>query len=445
MPLFLQSLRPLAVSGPPAASGVRPDAATFALRADGVFARSGLLISASGATAPGRAPLELSLDELALGAELGRGASGVVRRATHVPTGAEIALKCVRVDTHAAREALVNELRALWSGTEDERAEGGVGAEGADAAPPSPRAGGGGDRGARAAPRPLINTLLGACCRDGSVYLALELMDRGSLEDVCARRGAALPARALAGVGFCLFSALAALGAARRLHRDVKPSNVLLDASGAVALADFGLARTLGAAELATSFVGTTRYLAPERLRGAPYDYAADVWAAGATLWRAAAGRAPFADADAGGPVALAAAIAAAGGDGGGGGGGGSDDGGGGLGDAEGTFPEGLAALLGAATRRDAAARPCAAALLGAPFFAACGVHDVDSAMAAVREFFDGEERGAHVGASAGGDGAPVRAPAWAALAPAQLRELMSERECAPDAVTGRSGAFEIL
>jgi eukaryotic-like serine/threonine-protein kinase len=82
------------------------------------------------------------------------------------------------------------------------------------------------------------------------------------------------------------------------VHRDVKPSNVLL-ADGdevSVRLLDFGLARLPQAETLtaAGDVPGTLAYIAPERLAGEPATAAADVWAVGVLLWEALAGRHPF-------------------------------------------------------------------------------------------------------------------------------------------------------
>jgi serine/threonine protein kinase len=70
------------------------------------------------------------------------------------------------------------------------------------------------------------------------------------------------------------------------VHRDVKPSNLLLDAQGTVWVTDFGLAKTEGAGELTRSgdVVGTLRYLAPERFAGRS-DPRGDVYSLGATLY----------------------------------------------------------------------------------------------------------------------------------------------------------------
>jgi len=89
--------------------------------------------------------------------------------------------------------------------------------------------------------------------------------------------------------------------AARLVHRDIKPDNILIDGDGTVKVADLGLAKLIDQVDMVItishSLIGTPQYCAPEQARGEPHvDCRADIYALGATLYHYISGQAPFAD-----------------------------------------------------------------------------------------------------------------------------------------------------
>ncbi|XP_059827487.1 ribosomal protein S6 kinase-related protein-like [Hypanus sabinus] len=77
------------------------------------------------------------------------------------------------------------------------------------------------------------------------------------------------------------------------IHRDVKMENILLTERGHIMLTDFGLSRRLWRGERAHTICGTVQYMAPEVLRGSPYNHSADWWSLGVLLYALATGEFP--------------------------------------------------------------------------------------------------------------------------------------------------------
>lgn len=107
----------------------------------------------------------------------------------------------------------------------------------------------------------------------------------------------------MATIGLDLLAALNAAHDAGIVHRDVKPSNVLVDREGHACLTDFGIATTTGDSSLTTrgALIGSPSYMAPERANGEEPRPPVDLWSLGATLYAAVEGRPPF---DKGEPMA---------------------------------------------------------------------------------------------------------------------------------------------
>ncbi|MFD1150557.1 serine/threonine-protein kinase, partial [Saccharothrix hoggarensis] len=131
---------------------------------------------------------------------------------------------------------------------------------------------------------------------DGRLYLDMRLVEGADLTDVIAR-GPLTPERAVRIVEQ-VAGALDAAHADGLVHRDVKPSNILVTPGDFVYLVDFGIART--AAETDTRItasgevIGTVDYMAPERFEGAAVDARADTYALACVLFACLSGRRPF-------------------------------------------------------------------------------------------------------------------------------------------------------
>ncbi len=124
----------------------------------------------------------------------------------------------------------------------------------------------------------------------------MEYAAGGTLRDRLRREGH-LPERECRRIGGQIAEALAHAHAHGVLHRDVKPSNVLLDAAGAAKVADFGLSKVLSDASsrMSTSnLVGTPAYLPPEVLRKQAVDARGDLYSLGCLLYEIATGKSPF-------------------------------------------------------------------------------------------------------------------------------------------------------
>src|ERR1700726_4388435 len=202
-----------------------------------------------------------------LQAPIGRGAMGVVWRAR---------------DQLLDRDVAIKEVQIADSLTEDERATAFQRTL----------------REAKTAARlnhPAVVTVYDVAEDGGRPWIVMQLVNAQSLDQVLAASGPLSPRRA-AEMGRQLLSALTVAHAAGVMHRDVKPSNVLLSRDDRAVLTDFGIATFQGDPRLTQTgmVMGSPGFTAPERIRGEDASPASDLWSLGATLFAAVEGHGPF-------------------------------------------------------------------------------------------------------------------------------------------------------
>ncbi|MFB4309566.1 serine/threonine-protein kinase [Actinomadura sp. GTD37] len=198
---------------------------------------------------------------------LGRGGMGEVWRALDLRLDRRVALKVLLVD---------------WTGEQMDQALARFRREG---------------RAAARLNHPRIATVHDTGASDGRPFLVLELLAGPDLATLLDDHPGGLPIGTVLDHGAKAAEGLAAAHEAGVIHRDVKPSNLMLDGDGTLKICDFGIARLSGAtAGLSATGIGfgTVAYMPPEQLLGEPVTGAADVYALGATLFHLLTGRLLF-------------------------------------------------------------------------------------------------------------------------------------------------------
>eukprot|EP00040_Diaphanoeca_grandis_P039452 m.259094 g.259094 ORF g.259094 m.259094 type:complete len:409 (-) comp37582_c0_seq1:391-1617(-) len=180
---------------------------------------------------------------------LGQGIGGVVEAVKHKPTGMILARKMIHLDLKPKqREQIMRELKIMHECNSSS-----------------------------------VVGFFGSFHYNSEINVLMEYMDVGSLEGVINRVNR-IPEDVCGRILYKGLSGLQYLKVEHKIiHRDVKPSNVLVNSAGEIKLCDFGVSGQLEES-LLMSFVGTRFYMAPERLEGSKYAIQSDIWSFGVTL-----------------------------------------------------------------------------------------------------------------------------------------------------------------
>ncbi|KAG8505096.1 Dual specificity mitogen-activated protein kinase kinase 6 [Galemys pyrenaicus] len=206
----------------------------------------------------GNQNFEVKADDLEPIVELGRGAYGVVEKMRHVPSGQIMAVKRIRATVNSQEQKrLLMDL----------------------------------DISMRTVDCPFTVTFYGALFREGDVWICMELMDT-SLDKFYKQvidKGQTIPEDILGKIAVSIVKALEHLHSKLSvIHRDVKPSNVLINALGQVKMCDFGISGYLVDSVAKTIDAGCKPYMAPERinpeLNQKGYSVKSDIWSLGITM-----------------------------------------------------------------------------------------------------------------------------------------------------------------
>lgn len=262
----LKSGGPAGLLGKPAAAP--PSSNTFTHFSEYVDVKSGSLqfdgkmsVNASGIDFSSGRLFRISLDDLEFVEVIGKGNYGKVLKVVHRPTGVTMALKEVRLELDETKfQQILMELDVLHR-----------------------------------CQLPYIVDFYGAFFVEGAVYMCIEYMDGGSLDKIYTH---GVPEPELAYIAESVVRGLWELKERHSImHRDVKPTNILVSSLGAVKLCDFGVSGNL-VASMARTNIGCRSYMAPERIKlntnDESYLVHSDIWSVGLSLLEMAMGTYPY-------------------------------------------------------------------------------------------------------------------------------------------------------
>lgn len=196
-----------------------------------------------------------------MGQILGTGSFGVVKKVRHKVSGEIYALKTMTLDVNEDfHEKKLLELRTLHQSNHN-----------------------------------YIVKFHGAFYHEGSLSFVLEFMDCGTFADLVKALGS-IPERPLGKLLFQLLEGLLYLHKTLHIiHRDIKPQNILLNAKGQAKITDFGVSGELANTQaMAKTFVGTVKYMSPNRISGKKHSAKSDIWSLGLVALECALGYYPY-------------------------------------------------------------------------------------------------------------------------------------------------------
>ncbi|EPX74249.1 STE/STE7 protein kinase Wis1 [Schizosaccharomyces octosporus yFS286] len=223
------------------------------------------ILNADGVNFSSGSSFRINMSEIIKLAELGKGNYGVVYKALHRPSGVTMAVKEIRLSLEEATfNQIIMELDILHKATS-----------------------------------PYIVDFYGAFFVEGSVFICMEYMDVGSMDKLYI--GGITDEGVLSRIAYAVLQGLKTLKEEHNIiHRDVKPTNVLVNSSGQIKLCDFGVSGNL-VASISKTNIGCQSYMAPERIRVGgggngvlSYTVQADIWSLGLTILEMAIGCYPY-------------------------------------------------------------------------------------------------------------------------------------------------------
>jgi len=192
--------------------------------------------------------------------KIGRGSYGSVYKALHKESGQVLAIKQVPVDTDL--QEIIKEISIMQQ-----------------------------------CDSPFIVKYYGSYFKNTDLWIVMEYCGAGSVSDIMRLRKKTLTEEEISTILYYTLKGLEYLHSRRKIHRDIKAGNILLNTEGHAKLADFGVAGQLtDTMAKRNTVIGTPYWMAPEVIQEIGYDCVADIWSLGITALEMAEGKPPYGD-----------------------------------------------------------------------------------------------------------------------------------------------------